>query len=255
MTIKTILEKAIRMAGLSALFLTLVAGSTQGDLVAAEAFVMGGFDASRGGEYSLQDGSALIRLREAISSSYPGVSLTGNSVLTDEYLSSINVLLVTAAFDGFTGITPLAQSEQDALISFIIAGGRALIYTDNEIQFGPASDSLLAPFGVTRTGVLEGEQAATVLGPSAHPVTNGPFGEILTYRTFWPGWYTDLGPYAIPLAILDTNSEITLAVIDPGVISAASGAVVFSSDINIFNEFAEGANLNLVLNAIAFLTQ
>lgn len=215
------------------------------------ALVLGGFDASRGGDFSLETGSHTANLRTHLASAFPGVSYRSSAVLTAAFLSTIDVLFISAPFDVFSAITPLTAAEKMALFNFVSAGRGALIFADNNQEFEPASDSMVSPFGVDATGRIEGSATGTVTN-TTHPVTNGPFGAVTTFTdAAFPGWFGGLGMYAEPLARLDVNNQIALAVIDPGKITATSGGVVFFSDTKLNTEYT-GSTLILLENAIAF---
>jgi hypothetical protein len=126
----------------------------------AKADVIGGFDLSRGGEFSLRDSASLSGLRTAITSAFPGDTLSANGTLTPAYLSSINTLFISSATGNTTATSPLSASEQTALTNFVLAGGSALIFVDNDTFAGGASptanNSFLSPFGLHVTGTLNG---------------------------------------------------------------------------------------------------
>ncbi|HQR08987.1 MAG TPA: PEP-CTERM sorting domain-containing protein [Gemmatales bacterium] len=215
--------------------------------------VIGSFDATRGGIYNTETGSQTTNFRTQVATNFPGTTYSSTSTLTPAFLSGINVLAISAVFSGTTGISPLSSSEQTALLNFIQAGGRALLFTDNDLQFGAASISMVSPFGLNTTGNIPGATTATVTNGS-HPITNGPFGSITTinYNSF-PSWYTTLGANAIELARQTFNNEISLAVINPGVLNPGSGAVVFFADSTIDNFSLTGNTVTLVNNALAFV--
>jgi hypothetical protein len=61
--------------------------------------VLGGFDVTRGGQFSLESGSLLNDFRSAIATAFPGSTLTGSPTHTPSYLSTIQTL-ITAALGG-----------------------------------------------------------------------------------------------------------------------------------------------------------
>lgn len=218
----------------------------------ADAQIIGGFDLARGGNTSIAFGSETASFRTHVAATFPGTTYNSASTLTPAFLSGVDVLVITASFNGTTGITPLSAAEQSALTGFINAGGRALLFTDNNLQFEVASDSMVNPFGLDATGVVPGSSTATVTN-TTHPVTNGPFGAVTTinYESF-PSWYGTIGPNATALARLNFNNEVSLAVIDYGVLSPGSGAVVFFADTTIYNSNYMGSTITLVDNALAY---
>jgi hypothetical protein len=223
----------------------------------AFAFVIGGFDFSRGGYYSMRDGSGVADIRANIAASFPDVVFTANSSLTNSYLESLDlvVLLSATGFGGSvnTGISPLSAAEKTALISFVRNGGNAMIFTDNDFASASfnASNSLANPFGVHSTGLIGGNGIEATVTDTNNPVTNGPFGLIASYTTDYPGWFDSLGVNAVSLARLP-NGKSTLAFIDRNILSATSGAVVLSSDGNIIFAGSNGPRRQLIDNAIAF---
>lgn len=77
-------------------------------------------------------------------------------------------------------------------------------------------------------------------------------GMVSSYDTGWPGWYNNLGSYAIGLATLDANGQTSLAVIPPGAINSGSGTVVlFSDSTYLFDGYWDSAMQALTLNAVA----
>jgi hypothetical protein len=217
----------------------------------AQAFVIGGFDAARGGILSVEFGSLTGNFRAHVAATFPGTTYLSTGTLTDEFLSSIDVLVISAVKGDTTPITLLSAAEQTALVNFVIAGGSALILTDNDFQFEPASDSLVSPFGLDADGAIVGATSATVT--ASHPVTAGPFGTLTTIDyAVYPGWYPTLGPNAIALARLVPNNQVSLAVINRGTLAPGSGAVVFFADATIDDGNYTGSTVALVDNALAY---
>jgi hypothetical protein len=216
--------------------------------------VIGSFDSSRGGTYSISSGSLTSNLRAHVAATFPGTTYSSSSTLTPAFLSGVNVLVIAAPFNN-TGpaITPLSAAEQSALVSFVNAGGRALLFADNNTQFEVASDSMVSPFGLDSTGVIFGSATATVTN-TMHPVTNGPFGPVSTLTYGSPGWFNALGANAAALARLNANNQVSLAVTDYGVLSPGSGAVVYFADATIDNSTYTGSIVTLVDNALAYTT-
>lgn len=243
----------MRMRSLSAVLLLLLAAA----FPAAAQTAIGCWNTTRAGTWSLSDGSDVSSFRSAVTSAFPGMKFSPTSTLTSAYLSKIDVLIIAVPTGGFSDTTPLSSSEQTALLNFVIAGGRALIFTDNDTAASNGStvnNSYVNPFGVTATGTLNSNpESVTVTNPSASPVTNGFMGTVSSYNTGWPGWYSSLGSYASSLATLDANGETALAVIPPGGINAGSGAVVmFSDSTYLANGYLDSAMQSLTLNAIAY---
>jgi len=235
------------------------------------AITIGGFDVARGGPLSMEAGTDLNGIRSAILAGYPGTVITGANVLTSEYLSTIDVLFIASPWNAFNAIEKLTPAEQSAVLSFVEAGGGALIFADNDSYDNGAlpdsidggvseevNESLIDPFGLDVTETINGIQAVTVSDPPSHLVTNGPFGQVSSFSTGWPGWFDNLGPYAQSLATLNSNNGTALAVIGHGALAPTSGGVVLFSDVNfVANKAAYGSvygskSETLVLNALHF---
>ena len=217
--------------------------------------VIGTFDTSRGGDYSPGFGAGTSIWRAHLATTFPGVTFAATTTLTGAFLSTVNILMIDAVFGGSTPITPLSPAEQTALVNFVMAGGSALLFADNDIQFEAAGDSIVSPFGFDSTGTVAGSTGATVFNLS-HPVANGPFGTVTNYDQWYPGWFPTIGPGAAGIATLDTNGRSTLAAIAPGVLSPTSGGVVFFSDISALdNGTYSPSKFTLVDNAIAFVPE
>jgi len=225
--------------------------------VDAAPFTIGGFDLSRGGYRSLASASDLSKLRIAIENSFPGVILTESSTLTDTFLSSLDVLMISSVTSNTSGTTPLTSMEQTALRNFVEAGGGAIVLVDNNAFAGGNTDvlneSFIDPFGLDITGTFGGMRVATVINPS-HPVTNGVFGLVSSTTMNYPGFFDNLGPDAASLATLNANSEPAVAVIDWGKFSPTSGGIVFFSDSGMIQNSVldRTDNKTLILNAIDF---
>ena len=216
--------------------------------------VIGCFDINRASSYSPSSGSETTSFRDNIASNFPGATFQSTNTLTSNFLSSVNLLVLGVAFSGTSEITPLSGTEQAALTNFVLAGGALLIFADNDLQFQPASQSEVQPFGLDCTGSIAGSVAATVTNLS-NPVADGPFGKVTNYTiASYPGWFDALGSNAVAIAILNPNSHVSLAAIAPGVLSATSGGVVFFSDTTIDNNSFTTANAvpALVDNAVEF---
>jgi len=195
--------------------------------------VIGGFDITRGGSLlSLASGTSTCDMRAAILDTFPCVQFSETSVLTDAYLSTVDIVVLFSPTGSNSYITPLTAAEKTALRDFVDAGGGALIAVDNNAAAGAGSDavneSLLDPFGVDATGTLSGNQIGTVTDPS-HVTVNGPYGTVSSFLTVFPGWFDNLGPYAHSVARL-ANLQSCMAVIEPSALAPGSGAVVLASD-------------------------
>jgi hypothetical protein len=250
------MKKLSSMFLFSALFIVIFAPVN--GIHAETMYVIGGFDQSRGGAGSLEQGYYLGEARASIAAHFPEVSLTSASSLTPEFLAGIDILLISSGTSTTTCIQPLSTAEQTALYDFVLGGGHAILLPDNSSFCGtgtpPANESLIDPFGLDIAGTRIGRRIATILQPSEHPITSGPHGEITYFSQGWPGGITKLGLYAAPLATNELG--YALAVIEPGAICPGSGGVVIYSDANTYTNnggvgfFAE--NEALFLNTINF---
>ena len=214
--------------------------------------VIGGWDASRGGDYSLSAGATAAQLRSLIATDFPGATITGTPTLTSSYLSTVNVLVIAAAFTGNNvAITPLSSAEQAALDNFVLGGGTAILISDNNFAYQAASNSFNSVFGVNVTGDLTGNQNGTVTN-TTNPVTNGPFGLATGFAGNFPGYFDSLGSSAVSLGTWQVNGIPGVAEIAPGVLGPHSGAVVFFSDSFPIDELGLNAgNPILIANALA----
>jgi PEP-CTERM motif len=223
--------------------------------IAAQAspFVVGGFDLARGGLESLAPGGNSA-LAADIVSAFPGTTIQFTDTLTPSFFSSVNVVLLGLGTSNTSSITPLSPSEQSALKNFVLGGGIALMFSDNDTFAAnavAANANFLAPFGVTATGTLTGIVNAPILNPTG-PLT-GPFMPVTTFATNFPGWYSNTNG---GLVLADLNNNPAMPAIDyfgPGAFGPTSGTAVLFSDSNGIEagDPTGPADLNLVLNALA----
>lgn len=195
---------------------------------AARSLAIGSFTVGRGGDDSLVNKDT-AKLRKAIRSVLPGSTFNATKTLTKAFLAKVHVLVVGAAYAPHQGITPLSAAEQKAVVNFVKAGGSALLFCDNDTQFGTASNSFASPFGLATTGTLADAQTATYLNVGNNPLQSGPFGTAAQFDTSWPGWFSTLGS-ATPLAQLAANGQAEIAYLPAGSLGAGSGTVVFFAD-------------------------
>jgi len=221
------------------------------------AIVIGGFNIARAGTASTVEGLATEDLRSAILTAFPGSSFVGVDTLTPAALNGVNTLIVGAP----TFSTPLSLSsaEQTTLRNFIVSGGGALIYFDNDSYAGvPASydanETFLDPFGIDSAGrVGGGVQNATTIAPT-HRVMNGPFGSVTSFATSFGGWFDNLGPNAVALSHYDANGQPAIAAIAPGALGPGSGGVVFIGDADSLVDSGNGGLFGTADNRTLFLS-
>ena len=128
-------------------------------------------------------------------------------------------------------------------------GGCAVLVTENDFQFGPASESLIDPFGMDSAGRVNGLVTATVTDPASSPVTSGPFGTIPSFSQNFPSAITDLGSFASSLA---TNViGHALAVIEEDMTNLGSGRVVVHTDFDTLS-VVDPTHQALFLNTIQY---
>lgn len=215
---------------------------------------VGGFDAGRGGDSSMVSGVATSWWRTAILAEFPDVEFSGTDTLTDAYLDGIDLLFLASVRTGHAATTPLIESEQRALRRFVENGGDLIVAADNDGGFEQASDSMLNPFGLDVDGNFSLEHTHRPVD-EVHPVIDGRFGKVTSIFSWFTAYFTQMGPYAVPLATIDTNQRAGVAVIPPGAIQRGSGAVIAFSDVAPVWNPAEDDNQILVMNAFDFLWQ
>jgi hypothetical protein len=218
------------------------------------AIVVGSFDVPRGGFDSLADAPEQADARAGIQLIRPDATFSSTNTLTGAYLSSVDVFILGGQTGINTAVSPLSAAEQSALVNFVLDGGNLAIFTENEEQDpinGAASRaSFLSPFGLATSG-LSLAPSATVVNPS-HPIADGPFGTLTEIDTFRSGWYTDLGPYAHPIANENQFGMTMLATIEYGVMGPTSGRVAFIADSSVFDPGMASGPL-LFANLTAYL--
>jgi len=231
--------------------------------VSGQTLSVGGFSTAREGDISFPDGLFSSQARSVIKSDYPGTTFLSTGTLTPDFFSKINVFIVSSASTNTTSIIPLSAYEQDSLLNYIKSGGCAVLLVDNNTAhpgMSAANASIIGPLGMKITGTLGGQQTATVTNKN-HPVTNGPYGIINTFTQLYPGYITDLGPYAQSLAMTAGNYGTALAAIERNAMNSGSGRVLIYSDANTFYSgvwygiLNQGQNLPLFRNSIGYCAQ
>lgn len=221
------------------------------------ALTIGGFDASRGGLGSFPSGDFFADARAAITETLPAVAFSAFSTLTQQATANVDILVLSSVTGETSATVPLSSQEQSALMSFVEAGGCAIVLLDNDsfaTNASQANASLADPFGMVVSGTLPDPLIAMVPDPALSPVTTGPNGKVSSFIQSSPGGLTDLGPYATPLA---TNAlGHALALVERDLPVAGSGPVVVFSDTDSFRSADAGgyfqSNRGLFLNTIAF---
>lgn len=214
--------------------------------------VVGGFDTSRGGAFSFTESAYAAGARSALSTHF-SPTFTSASVLTPEFLGGLDVLIITSASQNNAAITPLSGDEQAALGAFLAGGGRAILIPDNDTFSGAASAanaSILSAVGMSAAGTLSGTQTAN-LSPLDSPLASGPFGDVTTFTTLFPGWISNTGAGQV-VARHAANNQVAAAVLDNGALGAGSGRVVVFTDTAAM-DFTFANNDTVFLNAFAWV--
>ncbi|MBL9149836.1 MAG: hypothetical protein JNM94_14185 [Phycisphaerae bacterium] len=247
---------ARRLSLALALALFAVSDAARGDVV------IGGFNAARGGQFSIAEGSAVSQLRAAMLAAAPDATFTGSATLTPRYLATVDILFLSSATAGSAAITPLSSDEQNALSQFVMNGGRAILATDNETFAGansdPANESLINFLQLDSGGTGAGwPQTAEIPQPFLWPIATGPYGQVSSYGIGWTGWYEGVIPAtATTVGVVAQNGAFGFLIFPPDVLGPTSGAVVTYSDSTMFADgyFETNANnVTLLKNTIAYL--
>jgi hypothetical protein len=221
----------------------------------AEAVIIGGFDGTRGGLGSLRDGTgttSVEELRLSILLAHPDVAITATDTLTSSYMDSVDIVFLTVWYTPQIALPALSLDEQSALQQFVLDGGCALIFVDNSDLSDVSHESLLDPFGLDVEGKIDSDNViGTIDDPFLSPATAGPFDTLYSYTTAKPGWFDNLGPYAIALDEMPNNMP-SLAYIDFGVMGSGAGAVLLGSDSShLVGLFLDNQTTAIVNNMIA----
>jgi hypothetical protein len=211
--------------------------------------VIGGFDPSRGGFTSLASGDNSTLVND-IKTAIPGTTFSFSNTLTPTFLAGVNAVILGVATTETSAITPLTSSEQTALHNFVLNGGTALLYTDND-SFDPnapvVNASFLTPFGLTATGTLPPPANPSILNPSG-PLTH-PFTPVTDFTTLDAGFYNNTGTGTVLAQF--APGEAAIDYFARGTLGPHSGTAVFFSDSNtISNDTLTTSNLNLLLNGL-----
>ena len=212
---------------------------------------IGGFDPSRGGFESLASGDNSTLVND-ITKAIPGTTFSFSNTLTPSFLAGVNAVILGVGTTESTGVTPLTSSEQMALHNFVLNGGTALIYTDNDSFDANApvvNASFLTPFGLTATGTLFPPANPPILNPSG-PLTH-PFTPVTNFTTDDAGFYNNTGTGTVLAQF--APGEAAIDYFARGTLGPHSGTAVFFSDSNTLANDGSGlttSNLNLLLNGL-----
>ncbi|MEL7500702.1 MAG: serine/threonine-protein kinase [Planctomycetota bacterium] len=225
--------------------------------------VVGGFDRNRGADMCLPYGAGMVQFRKHFLEQFPGAQLKETNELSPKFLSQIDVLFISSAGAQQEQPIILSRQEQQAVMEFVKRGGGAVILVDNnsfaEGQSDVANQSLLDVFELDVVGSMGGFQSISMTDDS-HPVVNGPFGRVNRLQVLYPGYFDQLGPYAIGIGEYDREQfGVPVAVINPDRIAPGSGPVVLVADtgpfIDVESLFAMDDNPIFALNVMSWVAQ
>lgn len=235
----------------SVAFTLILTSASQAQLTIA------GFSASRGGELSLSDGSALGTVRNEIAVRFPGAAIRAGAALDHSLLSGTQVLIISSATSE-SSATSLSSAERDVLRSFVMGGNGVVILTESDsfagAGSGAANASFLADFGVQSTGTGGAWPRPTrAVWSDWYPVTNGPFAPVPNWTVGTSGWFTTYPAHSLAIGLHTDNNRPNALLFTAGALGPGSGVVVLLADSTMARDgLVTPANLTLLMNAIAF---
>jgi len=216
--------------------------------------IIGTFDGTRSTTANIANGFFAFQARASLASHYPGYSFATDLILTDSFLSGIDLLLITSSKSGNIPII-LSANEQESLYNYVLGGGSALLLADGQFGLLPGAQSMITPFGLT-IGNQQTALSHSYPVDVTHPTIDGPFGEVSMINTQTYSYFTNLGPYAHAIANIDIANMPSIAVIEEHALGPLSGRVVFISAIDEFKDQGTGRfldNETFFLNTVQFL--
>ncbi|HEY4311258.1 MAG TPA: PEP-CTERM sorting domain-containing protein [Pirellulales bacterium] len=224
----------------------------------ASGLVIGTWNSTRAGIANIPTGEFSTQAVASLETNFPGMSFKTTTTLTPQFFQGVNMLFIDTAQTDSVPITPLSSSEQSALLNFVKGGGSAFLLTEGYAPFVQASQSVLAPFGITiADDNLDGLMAGNPVN-EPNPIFDGPYGSTASILLYGAGDYPNLGPHATSLADNAINGLPVMAVIPPHALSPTSGAVVMVADSTSFIDVAAGGAFTefepLFLNTVTYLT-
>ena len=219
---------------------------------------IGGFDSSRGGGGSLVSGAFLVNFRNRLTSAdFPGVTfnLTGAATLTQSYLATLDILVITCATSDTSAITPLSQQEQAVVTAFILGGGRFLIVSDNSTFSGgaePANNSLLATIGMTSGGVTFNGDVPITAVDNKSPLVTGRSGSWSSVHTNYAGTWANTGKTRVVANVNGDSASPALGQFNIGDLGGSSARGVVIADVNALSDYG-GFNIVMTNNIVDYL--
>jgi len=225
---------------------------------AGDSIRIGTLGSTRNGAANLADGALGGDLRDSVAA-LGGHVIIATGTLTAGFLAGIDILLIhNASTVDVPIVGDLSSDEQDAIVDFLLGGGRVMILADG--AFVSSANNFVSPLGMHVSGTLGGPQSSVVTNPN-HPVTDGVFGTVSQYSGADTGWFDQLGSFATPVANLQFNDQPSLAVIAQDALAPGSGRALIMTDANPFgdadesNELFFPQNETLFRNAITWLPE
>jgi len=228
--------------GLSALLLMI---SVQPFAAAAR---IGGWDPVRGGHGSIVNGMDFNSVRADLATLFPSSTVSPTSQLTASYLDSVDVLLLDPVFNVFNvEVTPLTSSEQVALQTWVLQGGRALIIAENP-SYNAASRSFVEPFGLqVGSQSLSGLRSGVITDATSFAsITSGPYGVVSSFQGGFATWFTQTSV----ANVLGTWSSGGAAI---AAMKYGQGSVVFFADVAFIANYHGANNTKLRRNTLNYL--
>ena len=215
--------------------------------------VVGGFNTVRAGAASFVDGSFFEQARAACQNAFPGTTFASTATLTPEFLSTVDVVVLSAIAGNHDTLSPLSATERQALHAFVLAGGALLELLDNQ-DF--ENTGLESPFGLHCSGALA-DLSTSVVVYTGSPLAAGPYGIVTHFSQAWAGFFDAVPGQASVVAVNGLGAS--LASINGGTLGAVSGPCVFYTDNQTFvdDEEIPGAAFSshtaLFLNTLWYL--
>lgn len=220
---------------------------------AGQAPIFAGFNLQRGGITAIDTDSAwLSQLRAAIIDAFPAAQFRGVSTLSGPVLADADVLILCSAFSGGGPISPLSASEINALRSFVVSGGSALLFVDAGTPAGwdAVNESLINAFGLDVAGSA-GPNSTIDLTATPSLLASGRFGSVASITFTTGGWFDVLGPDAQAAGVYAGTANVAIACIPKGRLALGSGLVAAFGDTTfILDGSFTPSNRTAVMNAI-----